>query len=47
LLQSFGWTDVMDLGDITTARGAEMLCRSGSRLFGVIQDPIYNFKVVR
>ena len=25
LLTSFGWTDVIDLGDITTARGTEML----------------------
>ena len=25
LLQSFGWTDIVDLGDITTARGTEML----------------------
>ncbi len=25
LLRSFGWTDIIDLGDITTARGTEML----------------------
>jgi 8-hydroxy-5-deazaflavin:NADPH oxidoreductase len=25
LLQSIGWTDIVDLGDITTARGTEML----------------------
>jgi predicted dinucleotide-binding enzyme len=25
LLRSFGWTDIVDLGDITAARGTEML----------------------
>jgi 8-hydroxy-5-deazaflavin:NADPH oxidoreductase len=47
LLRSFGWTDIIDLGDITTARGTEMLLPIWVRLFGVIQNPIYNFKVVR
>ena len=30
LKQWFGWKNVIDLGDITTARGTEMLCRFGS-----------------
>ena len=47
LLRSFGWTDIIDLGDITTARGTEMLLPIWVRLFGVIQKPIFNFKVVR
>ena len=47
LLRSFGWTDVIDLGDITTARGAEMLLPIWVRLFGALQAPIFNFKIVR
>jgi 8-hydroxy-5-deazaflavin:NADPH oxidoreductase len=47
LLQSFGWSDIIDLGDITTARGTEMVLPIWVRLFGVLQMPIYNFKIVR
>ena len=47
LLESFGWIDVIDLGDITTARGTEMLLRVWLRLFGALQKPVFNFKVVR
>jgi predicted dinucleotide-binding enzyme len=47
LLQSFGWMDIIDLGDITTARGTEMVLPIWVRLFGVLQKPIYNFKIVR
>jgi predicted dinucleotide-binding enzyme len=47
LLRSFGWTDIIDLGDITTARGTEMLLPIWVRLFGVLRKPIFNFKVVR
>jgi 8-hydroxy-5-deazaflavin:NADPH oxidoreductase len=47
LLRSFGWTDIIDLGDITTSRGTEMLLPIWVRLIGVIQKPIFNFKIVR
>ena len=47
LLRNFGWADIIDLGDITTARGPEMLLPIWLRLFGVLQTPLYNFKVVR
>jgi predicted dinucleotide-binding enzyme len=47
LLRSFGWTDIIDLGDITTARGTEMLLAVWLRLFGALQKPIFNFKIVR
>jgi 8-hydroxy-5-deazaflavin:NADPH oxidoreductase len=47
LLESFGWSDVIDLGDITTARGTEMLLPVWLRLFGALQKPVFNFKVVR
>ena len=47
LLRSFGWIDIIDLGDITTARGTEMLLPMWVRLFGALQKPIFNFKIVR
>ncbi len=47
LLRSFGWTDIIDLGDITTARGTEMLLPIWVRLFGALQKPLFNFKIVR
>jgi predicted dinucleotide-binding enzyme len=47
LLRSFGWTDIIDLGDITTARGTEMLLPIWLRLFGALQKPTFNFKIVR
>jgi 8-hydroxy-5-deazaflavin:NADPH oxidoreductase len=47
LLRSFGWTDIIDLGDISTARGTEMLLPIWVRLFGVLQRPVFNFKIVR
>ena len=39
LLQSFGHTDVIDLGDITTARGTEMLLPVWLRLMGALGTP--------
>ena len=47
LLRSFGWSDIIDLGDITTARGTEMMLPVWVRLFGALQKPIFNFKIVR
>jgi predicted dinucleotide-binding enzyme len=47
LLRSFGWTDILDLGDISTARGTEMLLPIWLRLFGALQKPVFNIKIVR
>ena len=47
LTEGFGWRDVIDLGDITTARGAEMLMALWLRLMGSLGTPMFNFKVVR
>ena len=47
LLESFGHTDVIDLGDITTARGTEMLLPIWLRLWGALGTPMFNFKIVR
>jgi predicted dinucleotide-binding enzyme len=43
----FGWHDIIDLGDITTARGAEMLLPIWLRLWSALGTPMFNFKVVR
>lgn len=47
LLESFGHTDVIDLGDITTARGTEMVLPLWLRLMGALNTPYFNFKIVR
>ncbi|MFE9693880.1 NADPH-dependent F420 reductase [Micromonospora sp. NPDC005806] len=47
LLTSFGHTDVIDLGDITTARGTEMLLPVWLRLYGRLGTAVFNFKIVR
>ena len=43
----FGWHDVVDLGDITTARGTEMLLPVWLRLWGALGTPMFNFKIAR
>lgn len=47
LLEALGHRDIIDLGDITTARGAEMMLPLWLRLFGVLGTADFNFKVVR
>ncbi|HVO30369.1 MAG TPA: NAD(P)-binding domain-containing protein [bacterium] len=43
----FGWKHVMDLGDITTARGTEMYLALWVEMFGVNQSPMFNVHVVK
>jgi predicted dinucleotide-binding enzyme len=47
LLTSLGHTDVIDLGDITTARGTEMLLPVWLRLWSALGTATFNFKIVR
>lgn len=47
LKNGFGWKSVIDLGDITTARGVEMTLPIWLNLFGALQTPLFNFKIVR
>jgi predicted dinucleotide-binding enzyme len=47
LLRSFGWRTVIDLGDITSARGAEMVLPIWLRLMGAFKTPIFNFHIAR
>ena len=43
----FGWQSVIDLGDITTARGVEMVLPLWVSLMGKIGSPMFNFKIVK
>jgi predicted dinucleotide-binding enzyme len=47
LLKEFGHQDVIDLGDISTSRGTEMLLPVWLRLWGALGTPAFNFKIVR
>jgi predicted dinucleotide-binding enzyme len=47
ILRAFGWADVIDLGDISTARGTEMLLPIWLRLWGAMGTGLFNIKVVR
>ena len=48
LLHSFGWKDknIIDLGDITTARGTEQILPLWIRIMSAIKTPMFNFKIV-
>jgi hypothetical protein len=47
LQEWFGWRDVIDLGDITSARAAEMYLPIWLRLWGVLGTGMFNVKVVK
>jgi hypothetical protein len=43
----FGWKHVVDLGDVTAARGQEMFVIFWVRLYGALQSPMFNVHVAR
>lgn len=43
----FGWKEVIDLGDITTARGAEMVLALWIRIMSALGTPFFNYRIVR
>jgi predicted dinucleotide-binding enzyme len=47
ILKGFGHRDVIDLGDITSARGSEMLLPIWLRLWGALGTGEFNFKIAR
>jgi predicted dinucleotide-binding enzyme len=47
ILESFGWQIVIDLGDITTARGTEQLLPIWVRLMSLLKTPNFNFHIAR
>ena len=48
-LESVGWktNNIIDLGDITTARGTEQLLPIWVRLYGALGTGDFNFNIVR
>jgi predicted dinucleotide-binding enzyme len=48
ILRSFGWNDknIIDLGDITTARGPEMYLPLWLRIYGATKSGAFNIKIV-
>ena len=49
LLQTFGWgaAHLIDLGDITTARGTEQILPVWVRLYAAMGTPMFQFKIVK
>jgi len=47
LREQFGWTNVVDLGDITTARGTEAYLLLWVRLWGTLKTADFNIKIVK
>jgi predicted dinucleotide-binding enzyme len=47
LTRWFSWKHIIDLGDITTARGTEMYLPIWLRLWGALGTPLFNVQVVK
>jgi predicted dinucleotide-binding enzyme len=47
LREWYGWKNILDLGDITAARGTEMLMPFWLRLYGTFGDANYNYHITR
>lgn len=47
LREEFGWKNIVDLGDITTARGTEMYLPLWLRLYGALGTADFNVKIVK
>jgi predicted dinucleotide-binding enzyme len=43
----FGWQSVIDVGDITSARGTEQLLPLWVRLMGQLKTPFFNFHITK
>jgi 8-hydroxy-5-deazaflavin:NADPH oxidoreductase len=47
ILKQFNWEDILDLGDITTARGTEMLLPVWLSIYKATNNGYFGFKVVK
>lgn len=47
LKEWFGWRHILDLGDITTARGTEMYLPLWVRMWGAIGSPMFNVAIMK
>ncbi len=47
LERGFGWKNVVDLGDLSAARGQEMYVMLWVRMYGALKSPMFNIHVAR
>lgn len=47
LVKSWGWNNIIDLGDITNARATEQLLPLWIRLYVMYKTPLFNFQIAR
>jgi 8-hydroxy-5-deazaflavin:NADPH oxidoreductase len=47
ILKSFGWIHILDLGDITTARGTEMYLPIWLQLWRALGTGMFNIKIIK
>jgi predicted dinucleotide-binding enzyme len=47
LAGSYGWRNIIDLGDISTARGSEMFLPLWLRLMGALGTPMFNIAIIK
>jgi len=47
ILRSFGWKEIIDLGDINTARGTEMMIPFWVNLMSALKTSQFNFRIVK
>jgi 8-hydroxy-5-deazaflavin:NADPH oxidoreductase len=47
ILKQFGWKDILDLGDLSGARGMEMMLPVWVRIMISLNNPHFGFKIVR
>lgn len=47
LLRSFGWINIFDLGDLSTARGTEAYMLLWLRLYGAMNTSMLNLKIMK
>lgn len=47
ILRAFGWKAPVDLGDVTAARGLEMMLPIWVRIMATLKTPNFNFKIAR
>ena len=47
ILKSFGWKEIMDLGDITSSRTTEMIIPFWVKIMSTLNTSQFNFKIVK
>ncbi len=47
IARAYGWKDCIDLGDITAARGMEMMLPVWLRLNGALNTGVFGYKIIR